>query len=233
MNSGDSDIRLTKADMATYIDHTLLKQDAGPDDLEKLCQEAVENNFRAVCLNSGMIHRAGRILDSRSVEICSVVGFPLGAMESRAKAFEAENAIQDGATEIDMVLNLGLFKHGQEKLAKEDISMVRKALGPAVVLKVIIETCLLNREQIVLACKLAQDAGADFVKTSTGFAGGGAFIEDVALMRRTVGPDMGVKASGGIKNWATALAMIQAGASRIGTSSGVEILSGAPDQPDF
>ena len=227
MTADNFDINLTAPEMAAFIDHTLLKAEADQKALEKLCQEAAENKFKAVCVNSGLIYPAAQLLKEEDVEICSVVGFPLGAMETRAKAFEAENAVQDGATEIDMVLNLGLFKSGLYDLVEQDMDTVRKAIGPACHLKVIIETCLLNKEEIVRACTMAESAGVDFVKTSTGFSSGGAKVEDVALMRKTVGPRMGVKASGGIKDWAGALAMIRAGASRIGTSSGVEILKGA------
>jgi deoxyribose-phosphate aldolase len=218
---------LSAQQMASYIDHTVLKPETGFEPLEKLCREAVENSFKAVCVNSGLIYQAAQNLKGSMVEVCSVVGFPLGAMETRAKAFEAENAIQDGATEIDMVLNLGYFKSGALDLTEQDVTTVKRAIGKTCTLKVILETCLLSPEEIVSACRICQAAGADFVKTSTGFSSGGARVEDVSLMRRTVGSGMGVKASGGIKDWDTALAMIEAGADRIGTSSGVEILAGA------
>ena len=227
MTSTSSDISLTHARMAAHIDHTILKPEADLAALEKLCQEAAQYDFKAVCVNSALIYPASQHLKGTRVEICAVVGFPLGAMETRAKAFEAENAVQDGATEIDMVLNLGYFKSGALDLTEQDITTVKRAIGPSCVLKVILETCLLSREEIVSACEIAKSAGADFVKTSTGFSSGGARVEDVALMRSTVGETMGVKASGGIKDWDTALAMIQAGASRIGTSSGIQILAGA------
>ena len=229
MKSRDqADLSLSAQEMALCIDHTLLKPQAARADLNRLCQEARALSFKAVCVNSGLVAAAAKRLKGSGVAVCSVVGFPLGAVQTRAKAFEAEAAAQNGATEIDMVLNLFWFKSGEEKKAEEDIREVRRALGPDRILKVIIETCLLSQEETVLACKISKNAGADFVKTSTGFASGGATIEDVALMRKTVGPEMGVKASGGIKDWAGALAMIRAGASRIGTSSGVEILKGAP-----
>ena len=227
MNPSLSELSLTAAQMADYIDHTVLKPEAGFAALEKLCREAAENSFKAVCVNSALIYQAAQNLKGTRVEICSVVGFPLGAMETRAKAFEAENAVQDGATEIDMVINLGFFKSGALDLTEQDIHTVKRAVGQSCLLKVILEACLLSPEEIVSACQICQAAGADFVKTSTGFSTGGATLEDVALMRRTVGQSMGVKASGGIKDWDTALAMIRAGADRIGTSSGVAILAGA------
>ena len=228
-NRDQAGLSLTAQEMALYIDHTLLKPQAARADLNRLCQEALAHSFKAVCVNSGLVAAAAKRLQGSGVAVCSVVGFPLGAVQTRAKAFEAEAAAQDGATEIDMVLNLFWFKSGEEKKAEEDIREVRQALGPDRILKVIIETCLLSQEEKVLACKISKNAGADFVKTSTGFSTGGATLEDVALMRKTVGPEMGVKASGGIKDWERASAMIRAGASRIGTSSGVEILKGASD----
>lgn len=227
MTTWASDHPLTPELMASFIDHTVLKPEAGFQALEKLCQEAMEYSFKAVCVNSALIYEAAQNLKGSLVEVCSVVGFPLGAMETHAKAFEAENAVQDGATEIDMVLNLGYFKSGALDRVERDIHTVKRAIGNTCLLKVILETCLLSPEEIVSACRISEQAGADFVKTSTGFSSGGARVEDVALMRRTVGPEMGVKASGGIKDWDTAVAMIKAGANRIGTSSGKEILAGS------
>jgi len=221
--------RITAAEMAKYIDHTLLKPDATIDAVAKLCAEAIAYGFKAVCVNSGHVAYIAGKLQGTGVAVCTVVGFPLGAMQMRAKAFEAENAIAEGANEIDMVLNIGALKGGDRKIVEADIRAVRQAAAGPIVLKVIIETCLLTAEEKVQACKIAKNAGADFVKTSTGFSSGGATVEDVALMRKTVGRQMGVKASGGIKDWSTAAAMIRAGASRIGTSSGIAIVENSSD----
>jgi deoxyribose-phosphate aldolase len=219
---------ITAAEMATYIDHTLLKPDAPFDALAKLGAEAMSYGFKAVCVNSANVAYIAAKLQGSSVAVCTVVGFPLGAMQTRAKAFEAQNAVDEGATEVDMVLNIGAMKSGDLKIVEDDIRAVRNAVKSPLVLKVIIETCLLTEEEKMKACKITKNAGADFVKTSTGFAGGGATKEDVALMREVVGPQMGIKASGGIKDWPTALAMIEAGATRLGTSSGVQIIENAP-----
>jgi deoxyribose-phosphate aldolase len=218
---------ITAAEMAQYIDHTLLKPGATFDALAKLGAEAISYNFKAVCVNSANVADMAAKLQGSSVAVCTVVGFPLGAMQTHAKAFEAQNAVVDGATELDMVLNIGALKSGDLKTVAADIQAVRKAAESPIVLKVIIETCLLSAEEKIKACEISKDAGADFVKTSTGFAGGGATLEDVALMREVVGREMGVKASGGIKDWPTALTMIKAGATRLGTSSGVEIVENA------
>jgi len=223
-----TDTTISAAQMAKYIDHTLLKPDATIDAVAKLCAEAIAYGFKAVCVNSGHVAYTAGKLQGTGVAVCSVVGFPLGAMQMRAKAFEAENAIAEGANEIDMVLTIGALKGADHKTVEADIRAVRQAAAGSIVLKVIIETCLLTTEEKVRACKIAKDAGADFVKTSTGFSSGGATVEDVALMRKTVGRQMGVKASGGIKDWSTAAAMIRAGASRIGTSSGIAIVENAP-----
>jgi deoxyribose-phosphate aldolase len=223
-----TDTTLSAAEMAKYIDHTLLKPDAPIDAVAKLCAEAIAYGFKAVCVNSGHVAYIAGKLQGTGVAVCTVVGFPLGAMQMRAKAFEAENAIAEGADEIDMVLNIGALKGGDPTSVEADIRAVRQAAAGPIVLKVIIETSLLTAEEKVQACKIAKNAGADFVKTSTGFSSGGATLEDVALMRKTVGRQMGVKASGGIKDWPTAAAMIRAGASRIGTSSGIAIVENAP-----
>lgn len=220
---------LTAEQMAKFIDHTILKPEADLAAIDRICAEAIEYGFAAVCLNSGHIARAAGLVRGQGVEVCSVVGFPLGAMVDRAKAYEAAQAVQDGASEIDMVLNIGLLKSGREAEVGRDVELVRRATGDKAALKVIIEACLLSDREKVLACRLAVSAGADFVKTSTGFAGGGATTADVALMRRTVGPDIGVKAAGGIKTWSEAAAMIDAGADRIGASAGPAILAGRPD----
>lgn len=225
-----TDITITAAEMARYIDHTLLKPEATLAAVAKLGAEAIAYGFKAVCVNSGHVAYIAGKLHGSAVAVCSVVGFPLGAMQTRAKAFEAENAVAEGATEIDMVINIGVLKGGDRKTVEADISAVRRAAASPIVLKVIIETCLLTAEEKVQSCKIAEHAGADFVKTSTGFSGGGATAEDVALMRKIVGRQMGVKASGGIKDWSTAAVMIRAGASRIGTSSGIAIVENAPER---
>jgi deoxyribose-phosphate aldolase len=216
--------------MAKYIEHTLLKPDATFDGMDKLCEEAIKYRFKAVCVNSGSVAYVSCKLRGHCVDVCSVVGFPLGAMHTSTKAFEAEKAIEDGAQELDMVLNIGALKSGDLKTVDADIRTVRQVSESPVVLKVIIETSLLTEEEKIRACETAKKAGADFVKTSTGFSGGGATIEDVVLMRSVVGPTMGVKASGGIKDFATASAMIAAGADRIGAGAGVTIITTAPDQ---
>jgi len=225
-NTNKSEIISTDA-MAKAIDHTILKPDAVPADIEKLCEEAGEHAFGAVCVNSCHVSLAAKLLSGSPVQVCSVVGFPLGAMDTTAKAFEAKTAFRAGASELDMVINMGALKSGDLKTVAADIRAVKDVNANDVVLKVIIETCLLTREEKVQACELSKQAGADFVKTSTGFSTGGATIEDVQLMKATVGEGMQVKASGGIKDWAVAEAMLKAGASRIGTSSGIAILKGA------
>ncbi len=224
-NSADT---ITKELMAAAIDHTVLKPDAAQADIEKIAAEAKQHAFGAVCVNSCHVPLVAKLLSGSRVQVCSVVGFPLGAMDTLSKAFEAKTAVEAGATELDMVINVGALKSGDLKTVEADIRAVKEACGNDNVLKVIIETCLLTHEEKVQACKLAQNAGADFVKTSTGFSTGGASIEDIQLMKTTVGDDMLVKASGGIKDWESAEAMLKAGASRIGTSSGVIILQGAP-----
>ena len=222
----DSVFKMTDAEMAQLIDHTLLKPDADRAAMDKLCEEAISHGFKAVCVNSGWVGYVAEKLRGTKIAVCSVIGFPLGAMSSAAKAFEARQAVEDGAQELDMVLNIGALKFGDFKLAEQDIRAVRLEAHPPVVLKVIIETCLLTHEEKIKACQIAQNAGADFVKTSTGFSTGGATPEDITLMRKTVGPKMGVKASGGIKDFETAAAMIAAGANRIGAGAGVAIVNG-------
>ncbi len=215
------------AELAKYIDHTLLRPDAATSAFDKLCDEALKYRFYSVCVNSCRVAQVARRLQGSGVKVCSVVGFPLGAMTSRSKGFETREAISDGAAEIDMVINIGLLKSGDTHGVEEDIRAVRRATRGTTVLKVIIETALLSQDEKVLACELARKAGADFVKTCTGFSGGGATVEDVALMRRVVGPEMGVKASGGVRTWRSALALIQAGATRIGCQASVAIVTGA------
>jgi deoxyribose-phosphate aldolase len=217
---------LAPADVARYIDHTLLKPEATKEQIETLCQEAVQYGFYSVCVNSSWVGHCARKLRGSAVKVCAVVGFPLGAMDSRTKAFETRNAISDGASEIDMVINVGALKSGDIKRVEEDIRAVLRACRQTTVTKVIIETALLTEEEKVLACQVVKKAGADFVKTSTGFSTAGATPEDVALMRRVVGPEMGVKAAGGVRSLEDAVKMIQAGATRLGASSGVAIVTG-------
>lgn len=208
-----------------YIDHTLLAADATKDRIIKLCNEAKEYKFASVCVNSCWVRLCADLLKGSGVEVCTVVGFPLGAMVTKAKAYEAECAVSDGADEVDMVINIGDLKDGDYKAVEDDIRAVKKACGDKI-LKVIIECCLLTDEEKVKACELSEAAGADYVKTSTGFSKGGATAEDVALMRRTVGERLGVKAAGGIRDRATAEKMIEAGASRLGCSAGIAIVKG-------
>ena len=216
---------LSPAQLAACIDHTLLKADATAQDIEKLCAEAREHRFHAVCVNGSRLDLARHFLEDTGVKIAGVIGFPLGAMSGDVKRFEAEAAIDDGAHEIDVVLNLGRFKDGDDRFVLRELRDVVEAADERPV-KVILETCLLTREEKIRACLLVVESGAHFVKTSTGFGAGGATVEDVKLLRETVGPKFGVKASGGIRDAATALALIAAGATRIGTSAGVAILKG-------
>jgi len=211
---------------ADYIDHTLLAMDATETQIATLCEEAQQHNFYAVCVNSGYVPFVAALLEKSHVKVCSVIGFPLGAGLTVAKAFEAKAAIAAGAQEIDMVINVGWLKSGQYEAVKQDIAAVREVCE-AVPLKVILETCLLTDAQIVDVCKMCRELDVAFVKTSTGFSTGGAREEHVKLMRATVGAEMGVKASGAVRDRATAETMILAGATRIGTSSGVAIVSGA------
>ena len=214
-------------DLAGYIDHTLLRPDAVADDIDKLCAEAVEYRFAAVCVNPTWVRRSADKLHGTDVAVASVVGFPFGATPPDIKAFEARRAIRDGAGEIDMVINIGALKSGMTALVRDDIARVADACHESrAICKVIIETGLLTDEEKVVACRLAKLAKADFVKTSTGYAKGGATVFDVALMRETVGPRMGVKASGGIRTAEDVQDMIAAGATRIGASAGVKIVKG-------
>ena len=215
-----------------YIDHTLLKQDATVEQIDSLLSEAREYDFASVCVNPFWVSYAHSGLQGTDVKVCTVVGFPLGATTSAVKAYETKEAIQNGADEIDMVINVGALKSGNADLVESDIRAVVEASGDKLV-KVIIEACLLTNDEKVLACQLAQKAGADFVKTSTGFSTGGATLPDVQLMRQTVGPDMGVKAAGGARSYADAVAFVEAGATRIGTSAGVAILKGELADGDY
>lgn len=212
--------------LARMIDHTLLKANATEEEIITLANEAKEYNFASVCVNPTWVHKAAGILNGTEVKVCTVIGFPLGATTSDVKAFETKNAIENGATEVDMVINIGALKDKDFDLVEKDIRAVVEAAKGQALTKVIIETSLLTDEEKVRACELAVKAGTDFVKTSTGFSTGGATIADIALMRKTVGPDIGVKASGGVRDRETALAMVEAGATRIGASAGISIVKG-------
>ena len=205
------------------IDHTLLKQDATPEQIIKLCEEAKEFDFMSVCVNPAYVPLAAKCLEGSDVKVCTVIGFPLGMNLTKTKVEEAELCIKQGADEIDMVINVGMLKAGHDDYVKGEIKLLKEVAGSRV-LKVIIETCLLTDEEKVRACQLSKEAGADFVKTSTGFSTGGATTHDVALMRKIVGPDMGVKASGGVRTHEDLIAMVEAGANRIGTSNGTKII---------
>jgi len=214
-------------ELAGYIDHTALKPDTTADDIDKLCQEAEQYNFATVCVNPGWVKRSASNLRGSNVKVCTVIGFPLGANTPEIKAMEARRAIRDGAREVDMVINVGALKSGDQKTVLTDMEkVVDSAHEAGAIVKVIIETSLLTDQEKVIASSLAKQAKADFVKTSTGFSGGGATVFDVALMRETVGPDMGVKASGGVRTASDVEDMIAAGATRIGASAGVQIVSG-------
>lgn len=218
---------LSARDMAQFIDHTLLKPEACREDIRKLCSEALEHRFASVCVNPIWVKEAARILCGSGVEVCTVIGFPFGATPTDVKVYEARRCIFNGATEIDMVLQIGNLKSGDYDQVEEDIYQVANACHQeGALLKVIIETALLTDEEKVKASLLCRSAGADYVKTSTGFSKGGATVRDVALMRRVVGPEMGVKAAGGVKDFASAKEMLAAGATRIGASVGVKIVQG-------
>ncbi|MFQ5978300.1 MAG: deoxyribose-phosphate aldolase [Candidatus Heimdallarchaeota archaeon] len=212
--------------VAGLIDHTILKADATEEEIQMLCEEARRLNFASVCVNPTNVALAARFLRGSPVKVCTVVGFPLGATTSTTKAMETRDAVANGATEVDMVVNVGALKSGNDQLVEEDIrAVVRAAKGQALV-KVILEMALLTREEKITGCEIAKRAGADFVKTSTGFGPSGATVEDVALMRETVGPTMGIKAAGGIRTFEDAQAMVAAGATRIGASASVAIVKG-------
>ncbi len=218
---------MNRSELARFIDHTLLKPDATPDDIIKLCGEARKYGFISVCVNPCNVTAASRELSGSTVSVCSVVGFPLGACAPAAKAFEAAEAVRCGAAELDIVINIGFLKGGLIKLVKSDLEqaiLCARNVNPATVIKIIIETCLLTHGEKIKASTLAIDLGADFVKTSTGFNKSGATVYDVALLKQIVGNNAGVKASGGIRDLSAVLSMIKAGASRIGTSSGLAII---------
>ena len=221
-------MKILKKNLAKMIDHTSVKPTATKEEVAKLCEEAEKYRFGSVCVNPTYVSLATQLLKETYVKVCSSVGFPFGATLPEAKAFEARRAVENGACEIDMVINIGALKSGDYETVKRDIEAVVdvKRYQNDLVVKVIIETGCLTDEEKMMACKLSKEAGADFVKTSTGFIKGGATVEDVRLMRETVGEDMGVKAAGGIRTFKQALAMIEAGANRIGTSTGVAIIEG-------
>ncbi|WP_408033918.1 deoxyribose-phosphate aldolase [Thermotomaculum hydrothermale] len=206
------------------IDHTLLKPDATVQDVVNLCMEAKKYNFASVCINPCFVKTAAEVLSGTNVKVCTVIGFPLGATTKEAKAFEAKQAIENGAEEVDMVINIGFLKSKKYNDVLEDIKAVR-GVSKGKVLKVIIETCYLTEAEKIKACELSKEAGADYVKTSTGFGKGGATVEDILLMRKVVGRDLGVKASGGIRDFEKALEMVKAGATRIGASASVKIVN--------
>ena len=221
---------LSREKLAKMIDSTNVKATASRSDIEKLCKDAVHHGFGCVCVDPIYVKLASQLLKDSDVKVCSTVGFPFGATLPEIKALEAIKAVENGAQELDMVINLSALKSGNYEAVKEDIAAVvdAKRLDERVIVKVIIETACLTDEEKIVACKLAKDAGADFVKTCTGFFGKGATVEDVRLIRQTVGEAMGVKAAGGIRTYADAVAMIRAGANRIGTSTAVQIIEGAP-----
>lgn len=219
--------RMTPAELARYIDHTLLKPNANKSQYEQLCNDAVKYQFYSVCVNSGWVSFVAKKLRGTGIKICSVIGFPLGEMETRSKAFEARNAIENGANELDMVINISALKSRELKIVEEDIRAIKRVCRSNTILKVIIETSLLTEEEKILACEISKKAGADFVKTSTGFSTSGATVEDVILMRRVVGPNMGVKASGGITDFNKAVELINAGANRLGCGSSVAVVTGS------
>lgn len=222
---------MNNLELAKIIDHTILKADATQSDIEKLCEEAKKYNFASVCVNPYWVSLASDLLKNSTVKVCTVIGFPLGATSSESKASETEIAILHGADEVDMVINVGAMKNNKTDIVEKDILSVvnsarktGKSQNKNIIVKVILETCYLTKDEIKNACLCAKNAGADFVKTSTGFGTGGATTEDVALMKQTVGETMQVKASGGIRDYETAIKMIEAGASRLGTSSGISIV---------
>ena len=224
---------MNKNELARMIDHTILKPEAKGEDVKKICDEALEYKFASVCVNPTRVKEAYEILKGSEVKVCTVIGFPLGATTTNTKVFETKDAIANGATEVDMVINIGRLKDKDYDFVKEDIKSVVEAAKGKALTKVIIETCLLTDEEKVIACKLAKEAGADFVKTSTGFSTGGATGEDIKLMRETVGPDLGVKASGGVRSLKDAEDMIENGATRIGASASIAICEGKTSNSNY
>lgn len=220
-------------ELSKFIDHTVLKAETSEKAVEKVCKEALEYKFASVCINPCNVKLASKLLEGSEVKVCTVIGFPLGANTSKVKAFETEDAIANGAHEVDMVINIGKLKDKDYDYIREDIKAVVNAAKGKALTKVIIETCLLTDEEKVKACELAKEAGADFVKTSTGFSTGGATPADIKLMRETVGPEMGVKASGGVRNIDDAEAVIKNGATRIGASSSIDIVEGRTSKSNY
>jgi deoxyribose-phosphate aldolase len=225
--------RISAATMASFIDHTLLRPEARQQQFEQWCDEALQYRFKSVCVNSSWVPFVAKKLRGTGILTCSVIGFPLGGMDTRSKAFEARSALSGGADELDMVINIGALKSGNYKRVEEDIRAIKRACRSNTILKAIIETGLLTEEEKVLACEIAKKAGADFVKTCTGFLGGGATVADIELMRKVVGPKMGVKASGGIRTFGQAAALIRAGADRLGCGSGIAVISRATAGDDY
>ena len=223
-------MKISRKELAKLIDSTLVKAVATKSEIEKLCHEAIQYGFRCAVVNPVYVKFAAKLLEVSNVKVCSTVGFPFGVSLPEIKALEAVKAVEDGAEELDMVINLSALKSGDYEFVKRDIAAVVdvKRLSKEIIVKVIIETAYLTRDEKIIACKLVKEARADFVKTSTGLFGKGATVEDVRLMRQTVGKDIGVKAAGGIRTYADAVAMIEAGANRIGTSTAVAIIKGAP-----
>ena len=224
---------MDKQQLAKIIDHTILKPEATKEQVEKLCKEALEYHFASVCINPTNVELAAKLLKGSDVKVCTVIGFPLGANTMEVKAFETKDAIEKGAEEVDMVINIGRLKDKDYDYVERDIKAVVDAAGKKALTKVIIETCLLTDEEKVKACELAKKAGADFVKTSTGFSKGGATPEDIKLMRDTVGEDMGVKASGGVRTREDACAVIENGANRIGASASIAICEGTESNSTY
>jgi len=223
-------MKITRKELAKLIDSTLVKAVATKSEIEKLCQEAIQYGFRCAVVNPVYVKFAAKLLEDSNVKVCSTVGFPFGVSLSEIKAWEAVKAVEDGAEELDMVINLSALKSGDYEFVKRDIAAIVdvKRLSKEMIIKVIIETAYLTKDEKIIACNLAKEARADFVKTSTGLFGRGATVEDVRLMRETVGKDMGVKAAGGIRTYTDAVAMIEAGANRIGTSTAVQIIKETP-----
>ncbi|TFJ94073.1 deoxyribose-phosphate aldolase [Lentibacillus salicampi] len=222
-----------RINLADYIDHTQLKPDTTKEKITQIVNEAREHGFASVCVNPYWVPYCYDNLKDTDVKVCTVIGFPLGATSTEAKVFETKQAIQDGATEVDMVINVGELKSKNDEAVQRDIEAVVEAAKSNALTKVIIETALLTTDEKVRACKIAKTAGADFVKTSTGFSGGGATVEDIKLMRETVGSDLGVKASGGVRDPESTKSMIDAGATRIGASAGVDIIAGETGSSDY
>lgn len=220
-------------ELAKYIDHTQLKPDTTTEKIDQIIAEAEKYEFASVCVNPHWVAHCYDKLKDTTVKVCTVIGFPLGATATKTKVYETKQAIKDGATEVDMVINIGELKSNHDDIVKQDIAAVVQAAGHDALTKVIIETALLTEDEKVRACRLAKEANADFVKTATGFSGGGATVDDIQLMRQTVGPEMGVKASGGVRDLASTKAMIEAGATRIGASAGIDIVNGEQGSSDY